>query len=144
VNRGGDSAAGSVQVDVELTNFEDLVRVKAKLLPLDKVRRMCVRGSVDSRANYLMLPRRVARQLGVPADGEAIVLRPGRRKLKRQMVENVRVDLLGRHGVFRGIVEPRRTEVVLGAIVLGALDLLVDARTQTLQPRDPDTITAEM
>ena len=33
---------------------------------------------------------------------------------------------------------------VLRAIVLEALDMLVDCRTQTLHPRDPDRIIAEI
>jgi hypothetical protein len=41
-------------------------------------------------------------------------------------------------------VEPDRTTAVIGAIVLEALDLLVDCRTQTLQPRDPSGIIAEI
>jgi hypothetical protein len=33
---------------------------------------------------------------------------------------------------------------LIGAIVLEALDLLVDCRTQTLRPRDPKEIIAEI
>jgi hypothetical protein len=41
-------------------------------------------------------------------------------------------------------VEPNRTDVLIGAIVLEDLDLLVDCRTQTLRPRDPGGIIAEI
>ena len=144
MNRGGDSAMGRVTVEVELTNAEDLVGVKMKVLTPDKVRRVKVPGVVDTGATYLVLPRSVAKQLGVPLAGTVKVQYADRRKGTRQLVENVRVDLLGRHSNFTAVVEPRRTDVLLGAIVLEALDLLVDCRTQTLQPRDPDSIIAEI
>ena len=35
------------------------------------------------------------------------------------------------------IVEPKRTEALIGAIVLEALDLLVDCSREQLIPRDP-------
>ncbi len=42
------------------------------------------------------------------------------------------------------VVEPARTNVLLGAIVLEAFDLLVDCPQQKLHPRDPDHIIAEI
>jgi hypothetical protein len=35
------------------------------------------------------------------------------------------------------VVEPKRQDALLGAIVLEALDLLVDCTTQQVVPRDP-------
>lgn len=54
------------------------------------------------------------------------------------------VELLERHGTFKAIVESERDDVLIGAIVLEDLDLLVDCRTQTLQPRDPGGIITEI
>jgi predicted aspartyl protease len=135
---------GRVYVEVELTNAEDLVRVKDGTLTKDKVRRVRTTGTVDTGANYLVIPKSIATQLGVPEAGKATVAYADRRKGTRTVVENVRVDLLGRHGNFRAIVEPRRTDALLGAIVLEDLDLLVDCTTQAVHPRDPNRIIAEI
>jgi hypothetical protein len=51
---------------------------------------------------------------------------------------------LGRHGNFVAIVEPKRTDALIGAIVLETLDLLIECVTQTLQPRDPSGMTSEI
>ncbi len=91
-----------------------------------------------------MLPKSVATRLGVPTAGKATVRYADRRKSTRAVVDNVRVELLGRHGTFKAIVEPRRKDVLIGAIVLEDLDLLVDCRTQSLHPRDPHRIIAEL
>lgn len=46
--------------------------------------------------------------------------------------------------IFKAIAEPRRKDVLIGAIVLEDLDLVVDCRTQRLHPRDPKQILAEI
>jgi predicted aspartyl protease len=142
--RRGAKDMGRITIEVELTNAEDLVRLKDGTLAADKVRRIRLLGLVDTGANWLVLPTQTAKHLGVPTAGKAAVRYADRRRGWRTVVENVRVDLLGRHGNFRAILEPNRTEVLIGAIVMEDLDLLIDCRTQTLQPRDPKQIIAEI
>jgi hypothetical protein len=52
--------------------------------------------------------------------------------------------LEGRSSVFKAIVEPDRTEALIGAIVLEDLDLIVDCTRQKLVPRDPGGIITEV
>ena len=144
MNRGGNGKMGRVAVEVELINQDDIVRARDGMISADKVRRTRLSGIVDTGASYLVLPERVAKQLGVPTVGKAKVPYADKRRATRSVVEPVRVDLLGRHGIFNAIVEPKRDDALIGAIVLEALDLLVDCRTQTLQPRDPKQIIAEI
>ena len=63
---------------------------------------------------------------------------------KRPRVGNVWLQLLGRHGVFSAIVEREREGALIGAIVLEELDLLVDCTSQSLHPREPGGILAEI
>ena len=140
----GDLTMGRVAVEVDLTNFGDLVRASDGTIPPEKVRRVRISGVVDTGASYLVIPKKVATELGVPVAGKAGVRYADRRKATRSVVEGVQVDLLGRHGTFKAIVEPNRDDVLIGAIVLEDLDLLVDCRTQTLYPRDPLQIIAEI
>ena len=142
--RRGEKDMGRVAVEVELTNAEDLVLAKNGQLAPDRVRRLRMAGMVDTGASYLVLPAQAAEQLGLPTAGKAKVRYADQRTSSRTVVENVRVDLLGRHGNFKAILEPKRADVLIGAIVLEDMDLLVDCRTQTLQPRDPKQIIAEI
>jgi predicted aspartyl protease len=144
MSKQGDQEMGRVSIEVELTNAEDVVRVKYGTLPLDQVRRVRMPGVVDPGATYLVIPESSASQLGVPEAGDISVRYADQRKKSRPLVENVRVDLLGRHGIFKAIVEPKREDVLIGAIVLEDLDLLVDCSTQTLNPRDPKRIITEI
>jgi predicted aspartyl protease len=144
MKRQGDNEMGRVAVEVDMANGEDVVLAKTGNLAPDKVRRIRAAGVVDTAASHLVLPKHVATQLGVPVAGKAIVRYADHRRSTRQVVENVQVELLGRHGLFKAIVEPRRDDVLIGVIVLEDLDLLVDPRGQQLRPRDPENIIAEI
>lgn len=135
---------GRVSVEVELANGEDLVRARDGALAPEKVRRVRAIGWVDTGASHVVIPESIAQQLGVPEIGHANVRYADHRKETRKVVDQVNTALLGRNGTFKAIVEPDRPDVLLGAIVLEDLDLLVDCRAQTLRPRDPNTIIAEL
>lgn len=144
MNERGVDQMGRVNVEVDLANHADTIRAQDGTIAPDQVRRARVPAIVDTGASYLVLPKSVTTQLGVPAAGKATVRDADRRKGTRQVVEDVEVQLLGRRGRFKAVVEPSRTDVLIGAIVLEDLDLLVDCRTQTLQPRDPSGIVTEI
>jgi hypothetical protein len=59
------------------------------------------------------------------------------RRTQRKETDGVQVEILGRQAIFNAVVEPKRENALIGAIVLEALDLLVDCKEQRLVPRDP-------
>ena len=144
MKRQGDNDRARVTVQVNLANYRDVVGLKDGTRAPEEVRRLQAPALVDTGASYLVLPKNVATQLGVPPAGKATVRYADRRKATRSVVSDVEVELLGRQGTFRAIVEPNWTDVLIGAIVLEDLNLLVDCQTQTLQPRDPDRIITEI
>ncbi|MGL6094824.1 MAG: aspartyl protease family protein, partial [Fimbriiglobus sp.] len=117
---------GRVTVDFILSNNSDLVKVEEGIITPDKVRRVVVQGVVDTGAARLVLPESVVRLLGLPHSGQATVRFADHRRATRDMVNHAHVELLGRGGVFNAIVEPNRSDALLGAIVLEDLDLIVD------------------
>jgi clan AA aspartic protease len=135
---------GRVAIEVAITNEGDQVLSEAGHLPADQVRRATIEGLVDTGAAMLVLPESVVRQLGLPKTGVTGVRYADHRTATRDIVGRVRVKLQGREDVFTAVVEPGRTTALIGAIVLEALDLLVDCKTQTLQPRDPNQIITEI
>jgi len=128
---------GRVTVELLVANYGDLALARRGLLAEDKVRRQTISGIVDSAAARLVLPQGLVTQLGLPL-GEKINIRyADGRRVQRLQAEDVYVEILGRHGTFTAIVEPRRRTALIGFIVLGDLDLLVDCLHQRLEPRDP-------
>lgn len=141
---GGDEGMGRVTIEAGLTNATDRGMVERGVLPADQVRSTPLRGVVDTGAVMLVLPEAVARQLGLTKTGEMQVRYADHRTATRDVVGYVEVDIGGRRSVFDAIAEPDRATALYGAIILERLDLLVDCKTQTVVPRDPDVMITEI
>jgi predicted aspartyl protease len=133
----GANGVGRFNVEIEVANNDDLVLVRRSLLQPDQVRRQKVIGVVDSGAAQLVLPQALVKQLGLPPGDKIKVRYADGRRGQRAQAEGAYVELLGRHGTFTAVVEPKRENALIGAIVLEQLDLLVDCKHQRLVPRDP-------
>jgi predicted aspartyl protease len=121
-----------------------MVRAKAGLINANQVRRVRIRGGVDSGATRLVIPGSVARQLGADISGMTKVRYADGRTAQRPMARDVHLTCCGREGLFSAVVEPDRESALIGAIVTEDLDLLVDCVAQRLAPRDPDQIISEV
>ena len=134
---------GRFAVGIELANNRDLLKAEDGELPEEKVRRIQIRGVVDTGASRLVIPKSVVEQLGLKVTGKVGVRYADGRRAVRSVVDNVHVSLLGRSSVFKATVEPKRDSVLIGAIVLEDLDFLVDPQQERLLPRDPKMIISE-
>jgi predicted aspartyl protease len=133
----GANGVGRLSVEFEVANFRDIVRAEDGTIPLDKVRRRIISGVVDPGAVTLVLPGAVVKDLGLPLGEKLKVRYADGRRAQRREADGARVELLGRHGTFSALVEPKRETALIGAMVLDSLDLLVDCKHQRLVPRDP-------
>ena len=140
----GANGVGRFSVDVEVANYGDLALMYRGLLPPDQVRRETIQGVVDSGAAMLVLPQAVVKRLGLRLGNTVQVRYADGRRVQRREAKGVFLKLLGRDDTFTAIVEPRRQNALIGAIVLEALDLLVDSRTQRVVPRDPSSAIYEI
>jgi predicted aspartyl protease len=140
-----EQAMGRFSVEVELANNDDMAQARRGAIQPNQIRRLRVRGVVDSGAVRLVIPESVVRQLGLETSGKAKVRYADGHTAERSIANNVHLAYGGRDGVFNAIVEPARESILIGAIVLEDLDLLVDcAKNQRLVPRDPKQIISEV
>jgi len=135
---------GRFSVEVDLANVEDEALARGGHLPFDQVRRRSVRGVVDKGATHLVLPEKLADELGLRREGQAGVRLPGGRTAVRDRVIGVSLTCAGRSAPFSAIVEPGCENVRFGLMVTQALDLVIDCTHQTLTPRDPERIIVEI
>lgn len=142
MRKQGSLPVGRFSVEMKVANYGDVLMAERGALPPSKVRRIVVQGVVDSGATHLVLPKDAAEKLGLTEIGEATVRYADQRPAKRKMVEQAYVELLGRHGTFKAIVEPRRSDALIGAIVMEDLDLVVGCASQKLRLRDPKGVIA--
>ena len=140
----GEGKIGRFKVDLELANYQDMARAMSGDLDPAKVRRLRIPGMVDSGAARVVLPAAVVKKLGLAATAKVKVRYADGRSAKRDQVEGVYLELLGRHSVFNATVEKDRDTALIGAIVLEDLDLLVDCTNQRLVPRDPKYVISEI
>jgi predicted aspartyl protease len=134
---------GRFSVEVELINDQDLVRAEAGDIPMQQVRRIRIRGVVDTGATRLVIPESVAKQLGLGISGSVNVRYADGRTADRSIAQRIRLKYGGRESVFNAVVEPARESLLIGAIVLEDLDFLADCVGQRLVPRDPKQIISE-
>jgi predicted aspartyl protease len=134
---------GRFSVEFEVTNRDDLALARHGAIRPDQIRRVRLRGVVDSGATRLVLPKKIVDQLGLPVTGRVGVRYADGRKAIRSTVDGVHVKLLGRSSDFKAAVEPYRKSALIGAIVLEDLDFLIDPTRQRLMPRDPKMIISE-
>lgn len=135
---------GRFSVEVELANNDDVARARAGDISPEQVRRMPVRGVVDSGATRLVIPQSVADGLGLTRSGQAGVRFADGRVATRDVAIGLELTYIGRSNVFDAIIEPGRQDALIGAIVMEALDLIIDCAHQSLVPRDPDRIISEI
>ncbi|MBM3239066.1 clan AA aspartic protease [Candidatus Poribacteria bacterium] len=135
---------GRFSVEFKLANSIDAGLVRRGLLTPEQVRQVKIRGVVDTGATRLVIPAKVSEQLGAREVSDTQVRYADNRTVTRKLVDDVQVELLGRQGTFRAVVEPGRDSALIGAIVLEDLDFVVDRTTQTLRPRDPKQIISEI
>jgi predicted aspartyl protease len=140
----GENPMGRIVVDVLVSNWYDMRKAQEGALPPEQVRHFQLQGVVDTASTNLVLPTDTAERLGLPKVREVAVHYADRRSATRTLVDDARVELLGRDATFQAILEPDRTTALIGAIVLEALDLLVDCTHQCLVPRDPQRMTFEV
>jgi clan AA aspartic protease len=139
-----ERGVGRFNVEFELVNYQDVVAARLGVIGPDKVRRTHLSGLVDTGATRLVLPEAAVRQLGLPPTGETAVRYADGRRAKRKTAGDAEVEIQGRSGVFSAVVGPRRTEALIGAIVLEELDFVLDCTNQRLVPRDPHGTVTEI
>jgi hypothetical protein len=84
------------------------------------------------------------KQLGLVETHKVIVRFADGRSEERSVVGEVQLAMQGRSGVFSAVVEPGRSDALIGAMVLEELDFVPDCTAQKLIPRSSHGIVAEI
>jgi predicted aspartyl protease len=140
----GEKDVGRFKVEIEVSNNDDVSDARRGIIDSAKVRRQSLLGVVDSGAAHLVLPQKIADELGLVANSKVKVRYANGKTSTRPRVENVYLELQGRHGIFSAILEPKRDTALIGAIVLEEMDFLVDCTNSRLYPRDPKMVISEI
>ena len=128
---------GEIRASVTLENSGDREYVHRGDRVEADVRRTTVEGVVDTGAVSLVIPEEIATELGLRHWGTRTVVYADERREARP-VTDVTIELGELATRTEAIVGPARSEVLIGQLVLEALDLIADCRNGTLAPRHPE------
>ena len=132
------TAMGEISVDFELENPVDRENFERGLRDESAVPRTRVQGIVDTGAMMLVLPQNIVERLGLRVQDTVVVTYADNRKEERPVAGPVTVRICGRSTRTDCVVGPPSGEVLIGQIVLEALDLIADCTNRTLTARVPD------
>ena len=128
---------GEIRASVTLENRDDRGAVRLGLRGEADVRRTTVEGVVDTGAVSLVIPEEIATELGLQDWGTRTVVYADERREERP-VTDVTIEIGSLATRTEAIVGPAGSEVLIGQLVLEALDLIADCRNRTLAPRHPE------
>ena len=129
---------GEISVDFELENPVDREMFERGSGDESGVRRTRVRGIVDTGAVMLVLPQNIVERLGLRVQETVVVTYADNRREERPVAGPVTVRIGDRSTRADCVVGPPSSEVLIGQIILEALDLIADCTNRTLTPREPD------
>lgn len=134
---------GYVHAEIELTNYDDIVRNYEGLSSEDEIRRVTTAALVDTGAWDLVINEEVRQQLSLRVVGKQTVKLADETLLEVDVVGPVSIRFEDRRLITTAIVVPATSEVLLGAYPLEGLDAFVDPKRQKLllNPKSPDNPT---
>ena len=128
---------GEIRANVTLENRDDRAIVNRGLGVEADVRRTTIEGIVDTGAVSLVIPEEVATELGLQHWGTTTVVYADERREERPLTD-VTIEIGNLATRTEAIVGAPGSPVLIGQLVLEALDLIADCRHRTLEPRHPE------
>ena len=125
---------GKVVTKAWLRNNQDVTRLADGRIAVEQVRQQEQELIVDTGARAVGLPLPIIEQLGLPATRKVTVTLSDGSRQERQLYGELRVQVGDRDDVFSCVAKPEGAPLLLGQIVLEALDLVVDYGRQRLIP----------
>ena len=131
---------GKVVIKALLSNNQDLTRLADGRIVVDQVRQQEQELIVDTGARAVGLPLSIIERLGLPPTRKVTVTLSDGSRQERQLYGELRVQVGDRDDVFSCVAKPEGAPLLLGQLVLEALDLVVDCGRQRLipNPEAPD------
>jgi len=108
-------------------------RVKITNL-LDPTRSIEIDAVIDTGATMVVLPQNIVDELKLKKIREVKVRYANNTTETKSIYGVVTIEIKGRTGNFDVLAEAEGSPPLIGRVVLGILDLVVDPRTRTLMP----------
>jgi hypothetical protein len=122
-----------IRENIAIFNESDEVLKRRGII--DEVRKVEVEALVDTGAVMVLIPQDMKEHLGLEDKGKVIAALTDERKLELPKAGTVRVETAGRSFSTDCLVGPPGCEVLVGHLILEALDLALDSVRGKVLPR---------
>jgi predicted aspartyl protease len=124
---------GRTVAKLKVTNAYDAQKAAEGLMPQGAVRSVEVEAMVGTGATYVCLPRRDIEKLGLPFLRN-VEIRTANGNATRRIFEGASTELNGRSFPMGVMENDEDTPPLIGYLLLEALDLVVDSKSQQVIP----------
>ena len=124
---------GRTTAKLNIQNAYDVQRAAEGHIPPCEVREVEVEAIVDNGATYVCLSRQDIERLGLPCH-QNVEIRTANGRAIRRTFKGAEVGLCGRSFVMEVMENDEDTPPLVGYLLLEALDLVVDPKTQQVIP----------
>jgi predicted aspartyl protease len=124
---------GKTVEKMTILNYVDTVKAKEKLIPENAVRKVELKGVVDTGATYVCISRKDIETLGLPFH-KIVKIKTANGDAKRRLFRGAEIELKGRSFVMDILENDDNTPPLIGYLLLEALDLVADAKSRKVIP----------
>ena len=124
---------GRVIEKIIVKNYVDMAKAGEGIIDVGKVRTVEVDAIVDTGATYVCLNRNDIETLGLPFHN-VVNIKTANGKASRRTFEGAKIELKDRTFVMEIMENDDDTPALIGYLLLEALDLVVDPKTQHVIP----------
>lgn len=118
---------------VKVRNLLDVGMVAKGVIKEKEIREIEVSAIADTGASYLCLPPKVIEELGL-LYSHTILVSTANGETKRRIFRGAEITILNRSVEMEVMENDQATPALIGFLILEALDLVVDPKTQRIIP----------
>ena len=123
---------GTIHAEITLKNVKDEAIAQAGHIKSEDIRTATVTAVVDTGAMSLVITEELRQKLGLGVVGEKVAKIANGQRVSCKRTDAVEVKWKNRETVIQALVIPGAQKVLLGVILLEAMDLMVNPVTQEL------------
>jgi clan AA aspartic protease len=120
---------GRTTVKLKIQNAYDVQKAAEGIIPESQTRAVEVEGVVDTGATYVCISRAHIEKLGLPFH-QNVEIRTANGRATRRTFKGAEIELNGRSFLMEVMENDEDTPPLIGCLLLEALDLVVDPKSQ--------------
>lgn len=124
---------GTTGEKIIVRNFGDVLKFEEGIISKENIRAVEIDAVVDTGATYVCISREEIKRLGLPYHN-TISIKTANGRAKRRIFKGAEIELKERSFVMEVMENDDDTPALIGYLLLEALDLIVDPKSQQVIP----------